>query len=279
MRTITQKQIENAVFKTSLKANFVLRKDALDALKNAVKKEKKQSAKNMLKVLIENAKIARSKKIAICQDTGMVCVFCEIGTNVKISGDIKQAINNGIKKAYKEGFLRKSVVDDPLLRKNTNTNTPASINFDFINGSRIKISLIPKGFGSENASFVKMFNPTTPAKEIIGFIVKTVKEAGASACPPLVLGIGMGGTLDKAAVLSKKALLIPIAKKNPKNHIKALEKEILEKINKTNIGPMGLGGKTTCLGANILTYPTHIAGLPVCVNVCCHALRSASVII
>jgi len=279
MRKIRVKEIEKKVYEATLKANFSLRKDVLSALKKALKKETKPLAKNMLKILIENAEIAKRQSLAICQDTGMAVVFCEIGEKVCIRGDINNAINNGIKKAYRDGFLRKSVVNDPFLRRNTNTNTPAIIHYNFIKGGRIKISVMPKGFGSENSTFSQMFHPTASIDRIKEFIIAKTKEVAPSTCPPVILGVGIGGTADKAALLAKGALLRPINKNNPKRHIAKLEKEILEKLNKTNIGPMGTGGESTCLGVNILTYPTHIAGLPVCVNVSCHALRSASVIV
>ncbi|MFH0731451.1 MAG: fumarate hydratase [Candidatus Omnitrophota bacterium] len=284
MRKIKVKEIEKKVCEAALKANFNLRGDVLSALKKAVKTETKLVAKKMLKILIENACIARCQKIAICQDTGMVVVFCQIGNKVQIIGDVSKAINNGIKAAYKQGCLRKSVVDDPLVRKNTNTNTPAVIHYDIISGDKIKISVMPKGFGSENKTKLKMFNPTVGIGEIKKFIVEVVKCAGADACPPYIIGVGIGGTADYACLLAKKALLEPTAHSpQPTAHSSKLtaklQKDLLTEINRLNIGPMGLGGRTTCLGVNILTYPTHIAGLPVCVNVCCHALRSAEVII
>jgi fumarate hydratase subunit alpha len=211
----------------------------------------------------------------ICQDTGIAVVFCEIGQNLQIEGDINKAINEGIKRGYKRGFLRKSVVSDPLLRKNRMTNTPAIIHYDFVKGDNIKLTVLPKGFGSENASRTIMLRPTDGEKEIIDFAVKTVKEAGADACPPLVLGIGIGGTLDKAVFLAKKATLVPIGRPNPKKHLADLERKILKEVNKTGIGPAGLGGNVTCLGVKVLSFATHIAGLPLCLNISCHALRSA----
>ncbi|MBN1405567.1 MAG: fumarate hydratase [Candidatus Omnitrophica bacterium] len=279
MRRIKAKEIENKVCEAALKANFELRKDVLRSLGIARNKETVPIAGKMLDILIENAKIAKKEKLAICQDTGMVVVFCRIGSKAQIIGDINEAINNGIKTAYKRGFLRKSVVRDPLKRTNANTNTPCVIHYDIISGNKIKIAVMPKGFGSENSGAVKLFNPTATEAQIKEFIISKVKEAGSSACPPVVLGIGIGGTLDKAASLAKEALLRQIGSRNPKKHIALLEKEILYALNKTGIGPMGLGGKTTCLAVNILEYPTHIAGLPVCVNISCHALRSAEVII
>ncbi len=279
MKKINTAIIEKKIYEAALEANFALRKDVFDALRKALRRETRLLARNMLKILIDNAKIAKSEKLAICQDTGMAVVFCEIGNDVQIAGDINKAINKGIENAYKKGSLRKSVVADPLIRKNTNTNTPAVIHYEFVSGEKIQISVMPKGFGSENSSFIQLFNPTVSVEKIEKFIVENTKQAAPNACPPVILGIGSGGTLDKACSLAKEALLRPINKNNPKRHIARLERAILKKINKTNIGPMGIGGKTTCLGVNILTYPTHIAGLPVCVNVSCHALRSASVVI
>src|SRR3989338_2733186 len=240
MRKINVKEIEKKVCETALEANFVLRKDAFDALMKALKKETRLLARNMLKILIENAKIAKSEKLAICQDTGMAVIFCKIGNDVQIAGDINKAINKGIENGYRDGFLRKSVVADPLIRKNTNTNTPAVIHYEFVSGERIQISMMPKGFGSENSSFIQLFNPTVSVEKIEKFIVENTKQVAPNACPPVILGIGIGGTLDKACSLAKEALLRPINKNNPKRHIARLERAILKKINKTNIGPMGI---------------------------------------
>lgn len=275
MRTIKAEHITEAVADLAIKANISLRKDVSDALKKALRLEEKTQAKGILQILLDNARLAKEQNLAICQDTGMAVVFCEIGQDIRVEGDINRAINNGIRLGYKKGFLRKSVVGDPLIRKNTGTNTPCIIHYDMVKGKKLKLTVLPKGFGSENASRLIMLKPTDGAKEIIEFVVKTVRETGRSACPPLVLGIGIGGTLDKAALLAKKATLKPIDKPNPKRHLAYLEGAILTEVNNTNIGPAGLGGKNTCIGVNILSFATHIAGLPVCLNVSCHALRSA----
>ena len=275
MREISVSKIKDTVRDLCLEANFVLRKDILKALKAGLKKEKGRS-RDMIKSIIENAGIARKKRIAICQDTGMALVNVEVGQDVVITGgSLKKAINDGVKEAYQKGYLRKSVVADPILRLNTNTNTPAVILTDIVEGDRIKLEVSPKGFGSENKSAIKMFRPTASIEEIKDFILETARKAGPDACPPLVLGIGIGGTFERSALLAKKALLRPIDIRNPKKHIAGLERELLKAVNLLGIGPMGLGGKTTCLGVNILEEPTHIAGLPVAINVSCHATRSA----
>jgi fumarate hydratase subunit alpha len=276
MKIVKAEEITNKVCELTIKANISLRKDVLAVLKKSLRTEKNPRTKKIISIIIENADIAERKNIPICQDTGMAVVFCEIGQNVHIEGDINKAITEGIRLGYKKGFLRKSVVSDPLLRKNTMTNTPAVIHYSFVKGDNIKLTVLPKGFGSENAGRTAMLSPTDSEKEIIDFVVTTVKEKGADACPPLILGIGIGGTLDKAAFLAKKATLNPIGRPNPKGHLANLERKILKEVNKTGIGPAGLGGKTTCLGVSILDFATHIAGLPVAVNVSCHAFRSAS---
>ena len=276
MRTVDVAKIRDAVRDACLEANFVLRKDILRALRKAVPKETNRRAKGILKSIIENAGIAKAKRIAICQDTGMVTVFLEIGREVAFEGgNLATAINEGVTEAYLKGYLRKSVVDDPVLRRNTNTNTPAVIHTDIVEGDRVSISVMPKGFGSENKSKAKALNPTATIYDIKEFVLNVVREAGPDACPPLVLGIGIGGTFEKTAYLAKKAVLRPIGQHNPKKHIKKLEKDLQRDINALGIGPMGLGGKTTALGVNIETFPTHIAGLIVAVNVSCHATRGA----
>jgi len=280
MREIDVAEIKDAVRELCLKANFELRKDVLNAIKSALKKETNKRARAILKSIIENARLAKKKRLAICQDTGMVLVNLEIGQDVAlVGGDLKKAMNDGVRQAYYKGCLRKSVVDDPLLRKNTNTNTPCIASIDIVEGDRVKIDVSPKGFGSENKSEIRMFRPTASIEEIKNFISDVVKKAGPDACPPLVLGIGLGGTFETAAALAKKALLRPIDKANPKKHIRKLEKEIMKEINALGVGPMGLGGKTTVLGVNILEAPTHIAALPVAVNVSCHVTRSAGTIL
>lgn len=280
MREIDVSKIKDAVTELCLKANFELRKDVLKALRRALKEEADKRPKNILKSIIENARIAKSKRLAICQDTGMVSVNLEIGQDVAlVGGDLKGSINDGVKEAYNKGYLRKSVVDDPLIRKNTNTNTPCIIFTEIVEGDRLKITVSPKGFGSENKSSIKMFRPTNSISDIKEFVLEVVKRAGPDACPPFILGIGIGGIFAKASDLAAKALLRPIDIRNPKRHIAKLEKELLKEINALRLGPMGLGGRTTCLGVNILESPTHIAGLPVAVNMSCHATRSAEKIL
>ena len=276
MRKVNVAKIRDAVRDLCLEANFVLRRDIMAALKKALSNETDMRSWNIIRSIVENAWAAKSGKIAICQDTGLVSVFLEIGQGVALAGgDLEKAVNDGVREAYKKGFLRKSVVADPLLRKNTGTNTPCVIYTAVVPGVKVKITVAPKGFGSENRSRIKMFRPTASVDAIKKFVLETAREAGADACPPFVIGVGMGGTFDKAAYLAKKALLRSIDRRNPKRHIGRLEEELLEDINSLGIGPMGLGGKTTALGVNILEYPTHIAGLPVAVNVSCHATRSA----
>ena len=277
MRRIGVNKIRSAVAEAALAANFVLRKDIVHALKKAYLAEKKQKAKKILKILLNNAAIAKDEKLAICQDTGMAAVFIEIGQDVRLTGGaLSKAVNEGIRQGYRKGYLRKSVVADPLLRVNTKDNTPAVIHEKIVPGDKVKITVLPKGFGSENKTSIKMFNPTQGSGDIAAFITDVVKKAGADACPPYIIGVGIGGTLDKACLLAKEALLRPVDKRNPKPHIAKLEKDLLKKVNALRIGPMGFGGGATCLGVNIEVYPTHIAGLPVCVSISCHATRSAT---
>ena len=277
MREINVSKIKSVVSGLCIGANINLRSDIYRALRYAAKKEKKKSAKHVLEVLVQNAEIARKETRPICQDTGIVSVYIRIGQKVRlVGGDLKQAINKGVAEGYKKGLLRKSVVKSPILRINTSTNTPAIIYTEIVKGDGLEITVMPKGFGSENKSAVKMLNPTDGEKEITTFVLEVVKSAGPDACPPYILGVGLGGTLDRAASLAKKALTLPLNKRNPKRYLRKLENAVLEKVNKLGIGPMGLGGKTTALGVKILECPTHIAGLPVAVNVGCHATRSAS---
>ena len=280
MREINVSRIRDAVRDLCLKANFELRGDVLRALKAGVSKEKNSRAKNILKTIIENARFAKKKHIAICQDTGLVVVHLDVGQEVAFSGGgLIDAIDRGVEEAYRKGYLRKSVVSDALFRENTKTNTPAIVYTDIVPGDKVKITVSPKGFGSENKSMLRMFKPTDSIESIKNFIMEVVRKAGPDACPPLVLGIGLGGTFEKSAYLAKKALLRPIDKRNAKKHIAKLERELMRDINSLGIGPMGLGGRTTVLGVNILEAPTHIASLPVAVNVSCHVTRSAEKII
>ena len=282
VREITAGRIRDAVADLARRANFVLRDDVAEALKSALARETDKRARKILKAIINNAKIAKKEKLAICQDTGLPVVFGEIGQDARITGgSLPEAINQGIELGYAQGNLRRSIVKDPLSRGGSGF-TPAIIHTEIVKGDKIKLSFLPKGFGCENKSQTRMFKPTASIDEIKEFILETVEKAGPDACPPFVLGVGIGGTADYAALLAKKALLDKI--KNQKSKIKntnqnpkiyKLEVELLKEINNLNIGPMGLGGKTTCLGVNILSYPTHIAGLPVAVNISCHALRSA----
>lgn len=279
MRIIDSRKIRKLVGDLAVKANINLRPDVLWALKQALKLENKKIARNSLGSIIHNAGIARSKKIAICQDTGLPIVFVDLGNEIFIKGDIINAIQAGISDGYKKARLRQSVVLDPLRRKVKTGFNPAVINIKIVKGKNLGLTVLPKGFGCENKSAVRMFNPTANLEDIINWILEVVKAAGPDACPPFVLGIGIGGTLDEAAKLAKYALLRPIDKSNKDKFLAKLEERITKEVNKTDIGPFGLGGKTTCLGTNILTYPTHIAGLPVAVNISCHALRSAKAVI
>lgn len=276
-KTIKADKITKGVSQLCIQANLVLRQDVLAQLKSAYAKETNKRAKDILDAIIRNAKIAKREKLAICQDTGLPCVFVEIGQGVKIVGDLKSAINRGIEFGYKKGFLRNSVVKDPILRGSLRYQ-PAVIHIDIVKGNKLKITVLPKGFGCENKTQLKMFKPTAKLDEIKKFIIDAVKSAGPDACPPYVVGVGIGGTADYACLLAKKALLRKVTRL-PGYQVTGLEQDLLQKINKLNIGPMGLGGKTTALAVNIETYPTHIAGLPVAVNISCHALRSATKII
>lgn len=280
MRSLDIRKIREAVAELCIEANLHLRRDVLGALKGALAKEKNSCAREILSAIIKNAQIASGEFLPLCQDTGMAVIFISLGRDVRlVGGRLEGAINSGLREGSRKGYLRNSIVGDPLLRKNTNDNTPAIIHYNIRPGDKIRISVLPKGFGAENASRIKMFKPTAGTEEIEQFVIDTVREAGGSPCPPLVLGIGIGGTMEYAALLAKEALLRPIDKRNPKLHIAKLEVRLFERLNKLDIGPMGLGGKTTVLGVNILTYPTHIAGLPVALNVSCHSLRSASRVI
>ncbi len=280
MRIINSQDIVSAVRDMCISANCHLNGDIRRALENSVKTEESDVSRGVLENLLKNADIAHNKEIPICQDTGMAVFFIEIGNEVFIKGDtVNEAVNKGVALGYTEGYLRKSVVRDPLDRVNTDDNTPAVIYFDFVRGDKIKITFAPKGFGSENKGGIRMLNPSDGIDGVIDFTVETVRKAGANPCPPMVVGIGIGGTMDKAAVLSKKALTRDIEIRNENPFYADLEKKLLEKINKLGIGPQGMGGTTTALSVNIETFPTHIAGLPVAVNINCHATRHAVKII
>ena len=277
MREIKASQIIDKVKELFLKANYHIDQDLMHRLDEALKEETSPIGKSILQMIIKNNQIASSEEIAICQDTGLAVLFIKLGQEVQITdGDFTEAINQGVKEAYQEGYLRKSVVDDPVFeRKNTKTNTPAVIYTDIVPGDKIKFLVMPKGFGSENMSALSMLKPADGSEGIIHFIVETVKKAGPNPCPPTVIGVGIGGTADKAMVIAKKAIARKIGQHNQNEKYAAMEKEALEKINNLGIGPAGLGGRTTALAVNIDYLPTHIAGMPVAINVCCHAARHA----
>ena len=274
MREIHISEIISTVRDLCIESNYYLSSDVKESLCKAKEDETWPLAENVLDQLILNSNIAQKEDMPICQDTGMACVFVEIGQEVHIVGGLLQdAINEGVRRGYDEGFLRKSVVKDPIHRVNTKDNTPAIIYYDIVSGDKIKITVAPKGFGSENMSRIKMLKPSDGLQGVKDFIIETVTLAGPNPCPTIVVGVGIGGTFDKAAYLAKKALIRPLNKRNDEKFYSDLEEELLETINKLGIGPQGFGGKTTALGLNIETYPTHIAGLPVAVNINCHATR------
>jgi len=277
MYKIKSIQIKDKVKELFLKANYHINQDLMKLLQQAQRKETSPIGKYVLNMIIENNKIALREEVPICQDTGLAVVFVDIGQEVHlVGGDFVEAINQGVKEAYQEGYLRKSVVDDPVFeRKNTKTNTPAIIYTDIVPGDKIKFLVMPKGFGSENMSTLAMLTPADGAVGIVNVIVETVRKAGPNPCPPTIIGVGIGGTADMAMVIAKKAIARKIGEHNKNEKFAAMEKEILEKINNTGIGPGGLGGNVTCLAVHIDYLPTHIAGLPVAVNICCHAARHA----
>lgn len=276
MRTIELSEITKNIKEMCIEANHFLSKDMKEAIQSAKEKEISELGKQILEQLQENLDIASKDMIPICQDTGMAVVFMEIGQDVHFEGGIlEDAINEGVRQGYVEGYLRKSVVRDPLIRENTKDNTPAIIHYEIVPGDYVKITVAPKGFGSENMSRVFMLKPADGEEGVINAILTAVKDAGPNACPPMVVGVGIGGTFEKCALLAKKALTRPINESSDIPYVKKMEQELLEEINKSGIGPGGLGGKTTALAVNINTYPTHIAGLPVAVNICCHVNRHA----
>ncbi|MDF2523073.1 MAG: hydro-lyase, Fe-S type, tartrate/fumarate subfamily [Clostridiales bacterium] len=278
MNTIHVNQIIKTVEKLCKDANYYLNRDVLEKLQEGYSKEESKVGKDILKQIIENAEIARSENMAMCQDTGMAVFFVDIGQEVHIEGgSLTDAINEGVRQGYTNGFLRKSVVKDPIERGNTGDNTPAIIHYNLVEGEGLKIKVAPKGFGSENMSALRMLTPSDGLEGIKNFIIDTVNKAGPNPCPPIVVGVGIGGTMEKAALMSKKALLRPLDQRNSLQHINRLEEELLQEINKLGIGPAGLGGRTTALAVNIEVFATHIAGLPVAVNISCHATRHAEI--
>ncbi len=257
-----------------IEMNYELGTDVSTALKTAKENEISPLGKEVLENLIQNLEISKEKKIPICQDTGMAVIFIEIGQEVILKDMyIGEAINEGVKEAYEEGYLRKSVVNDPLLRVNTKDNTPAIVHYEMVPGDQVTIKAAAKGFGSENMGQMKMLTPSDGREGVVNFVVDTISKAGSNPCPPIVVGVGMGGTMEKSALLAKKALLRSIESKNANAHIQELEEEILERINALGIGPQGFGGRTTALAVNIESHPTHIAALPVTVNINCHVSR------
>ncbi len=273
MREISAEKITETVAKLCIDANILLPDDVRACLVEKREEESFGIAGEILDRITENYKIAENEKLPICQDTGVACVFLDIGQDVHIDGDIEKAVNEGVRRGYADGYLRKSVVKDPLDRVNTGDNTPAMIYYDMAPGDKLKITVVPKGFGSENMSAIKMLRPSDGVSGVKDFVLKTVEEAGPNPCPPMIVGVGIGGTFDKAALLAKKALLRETGKHNPNPKYEELEKELLEKINALGIGPQGFGGKTTALAVHIDYMPTHIAGLPVAVNINCHVAR------
>ena len=280
MKEINVSEVTEVVEQLCMNANYFLNDDILQALKHGVCCEESETGRLVLSQLVENAGAAASEHMAICQDTGMAVVFLEIGQDVHINGgSLSNAINEGVRRGYAKGFLRKSVVSDPLDRKNSGDNTPAVIHYEIVDGDNLRIVLAPKGFGSENMSGVRMLKPSDGVDGVRDFIEEMVDKAGPNPCPPVVVGVGIGGTMEKAAFLAKKALLRPVNIHNAKESICQLEVEMLESVNRLGIGPAGLGGRLTALAVNIDTYPTHIAGLPVAVNMSCHVTRHAEAVL
>ncbi len=279
MREIDALIITQTVKKLCIEANCHLSRDIKERIESFCEDETWPQAKEILERIIENYNIADNNNQPVCQDTGIACVFLKIGQDIHIKGDITEAVNEGVRLGYEEGYLRKSVVRDPIDRVNTGDNTPAMLYFEIVPGDKIEVTVAPKGFGSENMSKIAMLRPSDGLQGVKDFIIKTVEEAGPNPCPPIVVGVGLGGTFDKAAYLAKKALIRPVDVPNEDLFYANLEKELLEEINNLGIGPQGFGGKTTALAVNIEKYPTHIAGLPVAVNINCHVTRHCTEVI
>lgn len=274
IRTVKTEEITKNIKEMCIEANHYLSTDMDRAMKDAAESEKSELGKKILNQLQDNLKIAADEMIPICQDTGMAVVFLEVGQDVHFEGAaIEDAVNEGVRQGYKEGYLRKSVVGDPIIRENTKDNTPAVIHYSIVPGDKVKLTLAPKGFGSENTSRIFMLKPADGIEGVKNAILTAVREAGPNACPPMVIGVGIGGTFEKCAFLAKKALTRPVKEHSEIPYVRELEEEMLSKINRLGIGPGGLGGTTTALAVNINTYATHIAGLPVAVNICCHVNR------
>ena len=280
MREISVQQIRDVIERLCIDANQYLPQDIQNAIRKYRDCEDWEIAKGVLDDEISNSEIAEQEQVPICQDTGMACVFLEIGQDVHlIGGDLSEAVDEGVRRGYANGYLRKSVVGDPVRRGNTGDNTPAMLYTEIVPGEKITVTVAPKGFGSENMSSIRMFKPSAGLQGIKDFILETVETAGPNPCPPMVIGVGIGGTFDKAALLAKKALLRPVDSKNPDPFYADLEEEMLEKINQLGIGPQGFGGRTTALGLNIETMPTHIAGMPCAINISCHVTRHKTEVI
>ena len=279
MRTIHASLLTDTIASLCVEANCRLPEDMRRSIENARSKEKWDTARGILDKIIENYNIADEKFVPICQDKGVCCVFLKIGTDVHIEGDLIEAVNEGVRRGYRDGYLRKSVVGDPLRRVNTGDNTPAMLYTELVPGDKLELTVAPKGFGSENMSKLAMLKPSDGVEGVKDFVVKTVEEAGPNPCPPIVVGVGIGGTFDKAALLAKKALMRSTDERNKDEYYAALEAELLDRINALGIGPQGFGGRTTALAVNIETMPTHIAGLPVAVNINCHVTRHRTVIL
>ena len=276
MRTVKAEEIRRSVAALCVRANTVLPDDVRDALQSAWETETWPTAKHSLGILLDNIELAKSRELPICQDTGLACVFLELGQDVHIEGDLNAAVNAGVRDGYTEGYLRKSAVCDPLRRVNTEDNTPGFLTVHLVPGEVCRITVMPKGFGSENMSRIAMLKPADGAEGVKKFVVDTVRAAGPNPCPPVIVGVGIGGTFDKCAALAKQALLRPLNVPNPDPFYADMERELLNELNALGIGPQGFGGKTTALGLAIETAPTHVAGLPVAVNINCHVTRRAS---
>ncbi len=280
MREIKASTITDVIERLCMEANQVLPQDIKDAISTCRSQEDGDIACGILDNIIENYQIAENEQVPICQDTGMACVFLEIGQDVHITdGDLTEAVNEGVRRGYTKGYLRKSVVKDPVRRGNTGDNTPAMLYTEIVPGEQIKVTVGPKGFGSENMRAIRRFKPSAGIQGIKDFIIETVETAGPNPCPPMVVGVGIGGTFDKAALLAKKALMRPVDTTNPDPYYADLEKEMLQKINELGIGPQGFGGRTTAIGLNIETMPTHIAGMPCAINISCHVTRHKTEVI
>ncbi|MGM0419388.1 MAG: fumarate hydratase [Bacillota bacterium] len=279
MKKITQTTIVEQVADLVQETNYNLPEDVKSALIEAEAEEKTEVGRKILQQILKNADIAAAEHVPLCQDTGITVVFARVGQDLFIEGNLEEAINQGVRKGYQEGFLRKSVVDDPFSRKNTEDNTPAIIHYIPVEGDKLRLDIATKGGGSENMSKINMLKPTASKREIVDYIVQVVTEAGANACPPLIIGVGIGGNFEKAALLAKESLFTDLREINPDPELAELEDEILARINRTGIGPQGLGGRTTALAVNIKTFPCHIASMPVAVNLNCHSARHISTVI